>query len=76
MAVGYILITCELGKAETIAENLKKVDGVIFVDEVLGAYDLLVKVESSNLVELGETISWKIKNIKDIRSTMTLNRKE
>ena len=75
MASGaYVLINCELGAEEEITEKLKELDEVAFIDKVYGAYDLLVKVEAANPVEVRETISWKIKNVKKIRTTITLMR--
>lgn len=76
MSGAYVLINCELGADEEITEKLKELDEVAFVDKVNGAYDLLVKVQASNPVEVRETISWKIKNIKKIRTTITLMREE
>ena len=76
MSVAYVLINCELGADEEITEKLKELDEVVFVDKVNGAYDLLVKVDASNLVEVREAITWKIKNIKKIRTTITLMREE
>ncbi|HET6517308.1 MAG TPA: Lrp/AsnC ligand binding domain-containing protein [Nitrosopumilaceae archaeon] len=76
MAVAYVLINCELGADEEITEALKELEEVVFVEKVHGAYDLLVKVEAKNPVELRETISWKVKGVKKIRSTITLMREE
>ncbi|MFB5646399.1 MAG: Lrp/AsnC ligand binding domain-containing protein [Nitrosopumilaceae archaeon] len=76
MAVAYVMINCELGSEEEISESLKELDEVVFVDKVHGAYDLLVKVEAKSPVELRETISWKVKSIKKIRSTITLMKEE
>ena len=72
MAVAYVLVNCELGAEEDIEEELKKLDEVAWVDKVHGAYDLLVKVEAANPIELRETITWKVKGIKKIRTTITL----
>ena len=70
----YVLINCELGAEEELVEKLKELDEIVFVDKVNGAYDLLVKVEAANPVEVRETISWKVKNLKKIRTTITLMR--
>jgi DNA-binding Lrp family transcriptional regulator len=76
MSVAYVLINCELGAEEEITDALKKLDEVVFVEKVHGAYDLLVKVEAPNPVGLRETISWKVKSVKKIRTTITLMREE
>ncbi|MBI5378089.1 MAG: Lrp/AsnC ligand binding domain-containing protein, partial [Thaumarchaeota archaeon] len=37
-----------------------------------GAYDIVVKVESPTVERLREVITWKIRKIEKIRSTLTL----
>ena len=72
MAIAYILINCELGYEESIIQELKNLDGVIEVHGTFGAYDILAKIESSTVDVLRETITWKIRKIDQIRSTLTL----
>ena len=72
MATAYVLINCELGSEESIIEQLKTLDGVIEVHGTFGAYDILAKIESSTVEVLRETITWKIRKIDQIRSTLTL----
>jgi len=72
MATAYVLINCELGSEESIIEQLKTLDGVIEVHGTFGAYDILAKIESPQVEDLRETITWKIRKIDKIRSTLTL----
>ena len=72
MATAYVLINCELGSEESIIQELKNLDGVIEVHGTFGAYDILVKIESATVDVLRETITWKIRKIDQIRSTLTL----
>ena len=72
MATVYVLINCELDSEESIIEQLKTLDGVIEVHGTFGAYDILAKIESSTVEVLRETITWKIRKIDKIRSTLTL----
>jgi len=72
MATAYILINCELGSEESIIQELKNLDGVIEVHGTFGAYDILAKIESATVDVLRETITWKIRKIDQIRSTLTL----
>ena len=72
MATAYVLINCELGAEESIIQQLKNIDSVIEVHGTFGAYDILVKVESSAVETLREIITWKIRKIDQIRSTLTL----
>ena len=72
MATAYVLINCELGYEESIIQELKNIDGVIEVHGTFGAYDILAKIESPTVDVLRETITWKIRKIDQIRSTLTL----
>ena len=72
MAIAYILINCELGSEESIIQQLKSIDGVVEVHGTFGAYDILTKIESTTVEILREIITWKIRKIDQIRSTLTL----
>ena len=72
MATAYVLINCDLGSEELVISELKTIDGVKEVHGVFGAYDILAKVESKQVETLRETITWKIRKIQKIRSTLTL----
>ena len=72
MAQAYVLINCDLGSEEEVIAKLKTIEGVKEVHGTFGAYDMIAKVESSKPESLRETITWKIRKIKKIRSTLTL----
>ncbi|MDH3277456.1 MAG: Lrp/AsnC ligand binding domain-containing protein [Nitrosopumilus sp.] len=72
MATGYVLINCELGSEESVISELKSIDGVSDVHGTFGAYDILAKVTSEQVEKLREIITWKIRKIPKIRSTLTL----
>ena len=72
MAVAYILINCELGSEESIIQQLKALDSVVEVHGTFGAYDILAKIESDTVDVLREIITWKIRKVERIRSTLTL----
>ncbi len=72
MATAYVLINCELGSEELIIQQLKNIDDISEVSGTFGAYDILTKIESSTVETLREIITWKIRKIDHIRSTLTL----
>ena len=72
MATAFVLINCELGYEHTIIQQLRGIDGVKEVSGTFGAYDILAKVDSKTVEKLRETITWKIRKIQRIRSTLTL----
>ena len=72
MAQAYVLVNCELGSEEAVITQLKSIEGVTEVHGTFGAYDILAKVESDRVEALREIITWKIRKIENIRSTLTL----
>jgi len=72
LATAYVLINCELGSEEAVIAELKSLESVVEVHGTFGAYDILSKVESTQVEALRETITWKIRKIPKIRSTLTL----
>ena len=72
LSTAYILINCDLGAEEFVISELKSIEGVVEVHGTFGAYDILAKVEASLVEKLRETITWKIRKIIKIRSTLTL----
>jgi DNA-binding Lrp family transcriptional regulator len=75
MTVAYVLMKCDLGAEEEVMEKLKEMEEVMWVDQTYGAYDLIAKVESSNIEKLKEFLTWNVQKMDKIRSTLTVNRK-
>ena len=72
MKSAYVLINCDIGSGEDVISHLKTIDGVKEVHGTFGAYDVIVKIESDNHDTLRDTITWKIRKMERIRSTLTL----
>ena len=72
MASAYVLINCELGSEDAVIGQLKALDAVKEVHGMFGVYDILAKVDAPEVSVLRETITWKIRKIDKIRSTLTL----
>jgi len=72
METAYVLINCDLGCEEAIIDELKHLDNVKDTQGVFGAYDILTKVESDSVEHLRDVITWKIRKLNRVRSTLTL----
>ncbi len=68
----YVLVNVESGSEDTVLKQLKALD---IIDEAYvsyGLYDMIIKVKNDTLEGLKETLSYKIRNIDQVRSTLTL----
>jgi len=72
MSIAYVLVSCDLGFDAEIVDEIKQIDDVKEVRGVFGAYDIIVKLESANVENLRDIITWKIRKLSRVRSTLTL----
>ena len=72
MPTAYVLVNCDLGSEEEIIKELKKLPGTVEVDGVYGVYDIIAKVRSDSMDKLRETITWHVRKIDKVRSTLTM----
>jgi len=72
MSIVYVLINCEEKYTESLKTEISLLTLVKDVHVVSGPYNMIVKLESSSDDDLKEQITWKIRKIDKIRSTMNL----
>jgi len=72
MPRAYVLINCNIGSEEYVMSHLKEIDLVKEVEGTFGAYDIVVLVEADTVESLRDIITWKIRKIEKIRSTLTM----
>ena len=72
MTEAYVLVNCELGAEEEVIGGLKQIEQVKEVHGTFGAYDIIAKVQAESADNLREAITWKIRKMDKIRSTLTL----
>ncbi|GBC75225.1 hypothetical protein HRbin06_00541 [archaeon HR06] len=72
MPKAYVLINTDPEVEEEFIEKLKSIEGVKEVTSVYGIYDFVALVEADSLEKLKEIITWKIRKLGSIRSTVTL----
>ena len=72
MPTAYVLINCDLGSEEEIIRELKKLPEAVEVSGVYGVYDIIGKMTSDTMDKLRETITWHVRRIDRVRSTLTM----
>ncbi len=72
MAKAYVLINCDLGSEDKVISDLRKLERIKDAVGTFGAYDIVAKIEAENSEQLRETVTWKIRKMDKVRSTLTL----
>ena len=72
MAKACVLINCDLGSEDKVISDLRKLEHIKDVVGTFGAYDMVAKVEAETSEQLRETVTWKIRKMDKVRSTLTL----
>ncbi|MEM2140122.1 MAG: Lrp/AsnC ligand binding domain-containing protein [Nitrososphaera sp.] len=72
MPTAYVLINCDLGSEDDIIRELRKMPETVEVSGVYGVYDIIAKVSSNSMEKLRETITWHVRKIDKVRSTLTM----
>ncbi len=72
MPIAFVLINSELGKEESVLKELRSIENVIEAHIVYGVYDMIAKVEAESMEKLKEIVTFKIRRLSDVRSTLTM----
>ena len=72
MTKAYVLINTDPDVEEEFIQEVTKMEGVIEVASVYGRYDFLVIIESDTMEKVKDIITWKIRRIRSVKSTITL----
>jgi DNA-binding Lrp family transcriptional regulator len=72
MKAAFVLVKCELGRLEEVANALMEIEGVSEVHSITGTYDLLVKLYATTYDDFGDLIPDKVQKVPGIRDTTTM----
>jgi DNA-binding Lrp family transcriptional regulator len=72
LATAFVLINAEIGAENDVLKDLKAIQEVKEAHMVYGVYDIIARVETETMQELKDTISWKIRRLDKVRSTLTM----
>jgi DNA-binding Lrp family transcriptional regulator len=72
MASAFVLINTEIGSESEVLDQLKKIDSVEESYMVYGVYDVVAKVSAETMEKLKEIVTWKVRRLDKVRSTLTI----
>ncbi len=71
LAKAFVFVNVEPGSEKEVLERLREVGEVKESYLVYGLYDIVAKVETDSMDHLKEVITWKVRKLDKIRSTIT-----
>jgi len=72
MPKAFVLMNAELGSEDSLVSELKKLESVKEVYQVYGVYDIVAQVEAETMEKVKETITWKLRKLNGVKSTLTM----
>jgi len=72
MPMAFVLINAEIGAEDEVLNELRKIKSVKEAYIVYGVYDIVAKVEAESMDKLKDMVSWHIRRLDKVRSTLTM----
>ena len=72
MPAAFVLINAEIGSEDEVLKELRGMDHIKEAYVVYGVYDIVAKVESETMDKLKEIVTWKVRRLDKVRSTLTM----
>jgi len=72
MPRAFVLFNVESGSEDKVLAELKRIEGIQEAYISYGAYDLVARVKADKMEQLKDIITYKMRTIKGVRSTLTL----
>ena len=72
MATAFVLINAEIGAEAEVLGDLRPIPEVREAHLVYGVYDIIAVVDTTTMQELKDAISFKIRRLDKVHSTLTM----
>ncbi len=72
MPVAFVLINSGIGSEGEVLKALEDVESVVEAYTIYGVYDVIAKIRTESMDQLKEVITWRIRGLKEVRSTLTM----
>jgi DNA-binding Lrp family transcriptional regulator len=68
----FILINARIGLENSILSRVTEIEGVEEAHAVYGVYDIIAKIEADSMEIIKEIVTWRIRRIENVKSTLTM----
>ena len=72
MPRAYVLFNVESGSEDIVLKQLRSISNVEEAYVSYGVYDLIIRIRADTMEELKDSVTHKIRTIKQVLSTLTL----
>jgi DNA-binding Lrp family transcriptional regulator len=73
MPTAFVLINTQIGSSiADVLKDLRKIDGVDEAFAVYGVYDIIARVRAESMDKLKEIVTWHIRSVDNVRTTLTM----
>ena len=72
VVLAYVLFKVGSGTEREVCQKLIEFDEVLHADIIFGEYDVVAKIETSDLGKLEEFVSLKVRNVPNVLVTSTM----
>lgn len=72
MTTAFVLINSEIAAEDGVLKKLRGIKEVKEAYIVYGVYDIIARIESKDMESLRKLITWRIRQIDKVRSTLTM----
>lgn len=71
MTLCYVLLNVNPGSEEKVLGEIRKIPNVKKSHRVYGVYDMVAEVEADSMDALKQIVTWKIRRLDGVRSSLT-----
>ena len=72
MPTAFILINARIGLETEVLSKVTQIEGVEEAHAVYGVYDVIAKIRTDSMEKIKEIVTWRIRRIENVRSTLTM----
>ncbi len=72
MATAFVLLNTDLGAETEVMKDMKMIVEIKEAHRIYGVYDIIARIEADTMEDLKNIISWKVRRLNRVRSTLTM----
>ena len=71
MPMAFVFMNIDTGGEQEVLKQLQGIENVKEAYLVYGVYDLVARIEAETMEKLKEIVTWKVRRLDKVRSTLT-----